>query len=226
MTRCFRARLSRTTEAEYPLEGQVLCGLRLPGGTSDDDRTILADTDGNTGGLNLDRDARDGLASLIARAAGVSTRTEKSPIRVSRLKRAEHDPARTLFAAMAEIFEQPYVPLSDAYVDRLLAREDFWALAASVDDRIVGGLTAHTLPMTRSLAREIFIYDIAVLKDHQRQGIGRLLVTELRQRAAAEGIDILFVSADNADAHALDFYRALGGTASSVTFFTFESQSR
>src|ERR1700722_3971864 len=133
MTRCFRARLSRTTEAEYPLEGQERAGASF---------TIRA-------------------ACCCREEEAMTTEPEKSPIRVSRLKRGEHEPARTLFAAMAEIFEQPYVPLSDAYVDRLLAREDFWALAASVDDRIVGGLTAHTLPMTRSLAREIFIYDIA-----------------------------------------------------------------
>jgi len=151
----------------------------------------------------------------------MTTEPEKSPIRVSRLKRGEHEPARTLFAAMAEIFEQPYVPLSDAYVDRLLAREDFWALAASVDDRIVGGLTAHTLPMTRSLAREIFIYDVAVRADHQRRGVGRLLMSHLRRMAGDAEIHDLFVPVDDEDAHALEFYRALGGSATPVTFFTF-----
>jgi aminoglycoside 3-N-acetyltransferase I len=33
--------------------------------------------------------------------------------------------------------------------------------------------------------------------------------------------DEVFVPADNDDQHALDFYRALGGSPSSVTFFTF-----
>jgi hypothetical protein len=33
----------------------------------------------------------------------------------------------------------------------------------------------------------------------------------------------LFVAADNEDTHALDFYRALGGTASPVTIFEFAS---
>jgi aminoglycoside 3-N-acetyltransferase I len=124
---------------------------------------------------------------------------------------------------MAEVFGQYCESLSDDYLDRLLAREDFWAIAACVGDLIVGGLTAHTLPMTSSSSSEIFIYDVAVRSDHQRQGVGRRLLTDLRTLAAASGIRVVVVSADNADSDALDFYRALGGAASPVTFYTFSS---
>ncbi len=122
---------------------------------------------------------------------------------------------------MAEVFEEGCEQLSDAYIDRLLAREDFWAIAAWVDDQIVGGVTAHTLPMTRTASSEVFIYDIAVRSDYQRKGVGRHLITELLESAIACGIRVLFVPAENDDPHALDFYRALGGTPSQVTLFTF-----
>jgi len=124
---------------------------------------------------------------------------------------------------MAEVFGQGCESLRDDYLDRILAREDFWAIAASVDDLIVGGLTAHTLPMTSSTSSEIFIFDIAVRSDYQRQGVGRRLLIDLRRRAAAGGISVLFVSVDNTDTDALDFYRALGGAASPVTLYTFAS---
>ena len=75
--------------------------------------------------------------------------------------------------------------------------------------------------MTRTASSEIFIYDIAVRSDQQRKGIGRLLVAELRAKAAALGIREVFVAADSDDVHALDFYRALGGAPSPVTIFTF-----
>jgi hypothetical protein len=39
----------------------------------------------------------------------------------------------------------------------------------------------------------------------------------LRAEAALQGIDELFVLADDEDAHPLDFYRAVGGAPSSVT---------
>ena len=142
---------------------------------------------------------------------------------VTRLTPRERELARRLFATMAEVFGQGCESLSDAYLNRLLAREDFWAIAACVDDLIVGGLTAHTLPMTSSSSAEIFVYDIAVRSDYQRQGVGRRLLADLRTRAAASGISVVFVSVDNADTEALDFYRALGGAASPVTLYAFAS---
>jgi aminoglycoside 3-N-acetyltransferase I len=132
--------------------------------------------------------------------------------------------ARQLFALMAEVFGEPHVPLGDAYLQRLLASEQFWAMVALADGVPVGGLTAHGLAMTRNEATEAFIYDIAVLASHQRQGVGRALVLALRAACAEHGIHVLFVGADDADTHALDFYRAIGGEASPVTFFTFEGR--
>lgn len=146
-------------------------------------------------------------------------------MQVRRLTASERELARALFTLMAAVFEEQAGPLSDAYLDRLLRRDDFWALAAFAGDAIVGGLTAHTLPMTRAERSEIFIYDIAVRADHQRRGVGRRLVTALREEAANAGITDLFVPADDDDMHALDFYRALGGVPSPVTFFTFSAGS-
>jgi aminoglycoside 3-N-acetyltransferase I len=143
-------------------------------------------------------------------------------IRSVRLQAGDRDLARALFSLMAAVFEEECGPLSDGYLDRLLAREEFWALAAFDGDQIMGGLTAHVLPMTSAETAELFIYDVAVRRDRQRSGVGRRLIADLRDRAAAVGIEVLFVPADNDDTHALDFYRALGGVASPVTFFTFD----
>jgi aminoglycoside 3-N-acetyltransferase I len=143
-------------------------------------------------------------------------------MRAQRLTSADRVVAKELFVLMAKVFEEDREPLGDAYLDRLLSREGFWAIAAFTGEgELVGGLTAHTLPMTRAEASEIFIYDIAVRTDHQRKGVGRLLVTTLRNEAASLGIEDVFVPADEEDAHALDFYRALGGVESPVRFFTF-----
>ena len=126
-----------------------------------------------------------------------------------------------MFALMAEVFDEDHTELSADYVDQLLARPDFWALGVYVGERIVGGLTAHTLPMTTSERAEIFLYDIAVHDDHQGQGLGRRLIDDLRARARAAGISTVFVPADRDDTHALDFYRALGASAAAVTMFEF-----
>ena len=143
-----------------------------------------------------------------------------------RLKPGDRDFARKLFATMAEVFEEDCETLTDAYIDRLLAREDFWAIAAYFDDQIIGGVTAHILPMTRTASSEVFVYDIAVRKDHRRKGVGQRLITELQESAAAQGIKVLFVAADNDDPHALDFYRALRGKPSPMTVFTFTHKGK
>ncbi len=142
-------------------------------------------------------------------------------IRTTRLRTADARDAKRLFALMARVFGEQHVELGDDYLGRLLSDDRFWALAALSDGEPVGGVTAHTLPMTRSESCELFVYDIAVLPSHQRHGIGRELMRALRAEAALVGITNVFVAVDAEDAHALDFYRALGGSASPVTIYTF-----
>ena len=128
-----------------------------------------------------------------------------------RLQPGDQPLAAALFAVMAEVFEEERKPLSLPYLDYLLSRDDLWIIAAFANSQLIGGITAYTLPLTRTESSELFLYDLAVLPAHQRQGAGTRLVKALRNAAA-----------DNEDTHALDFYRAVGGTASPVTFFTFE----
>lgn len=142
-------------------------------------------------------------------------------VRIRRLQPADVELARQLFAVMSEAFEEERRPLSPSYVERLLLQPDFWVMAALRGDQALGGLTAHTLPMTRNESSELFIYDIAVASGERRQGIGRKLVEALRISAAESGIDVMFVPAEADDEPALDFYRALGATATAVTFFVF-----
>jgi aminoglycoside 3-N-acetyltransferase I len=146
--------------------------------------------------------------------------------RVERLRTGDGGAARELFAMMSAVFEVAQDELSDAYVDELLAREDMWILAARHADGLVGGLTAHAFPLTRTGVKEIFIYDLAVRTDHQRKGVGRMLMQAVRQLAAEAGSGELFVPADEEDAYALDFYRAVGGEESRVRFFTFDPRKR
>jgi aminoglycoside 3-N-acetyltransferase I len=133
--------------------------------------------------------------------------------------------ARATFAMMCEVFEGPPGALSDAYLRTLLSLPTFWAFVALEDGEPVGGVTAHTLMMTRSESREVFIYDLAVRADRQRRDIGRQLVRTLQSAAAAEEIPVSFVPADDEDTHALAFYAALGGEAAPVTIFTFEGDA-
>jgi len=143
-------------------------------------------------------------------------------VNIRRLGAGDERIAREMFATMVAVFEEGHggEELDLDYVRLLLERQDFFAVVAVDGGAVVGGVTAHVLPMTRSRSSELFVYDLAVRADRQRQGIGTGLVTTLRELAAAEGIATSFVAADNDDEHALLFYRAIGGDESPVTIFT------
>ncbi len=119
------------------------------------------------------------------------------------------------------MFEDEYGGHDDSTLETMLADTRFWVFAAMDGVNVIGGLTAHVLPMTRSAMSEVFIYDLVVHPAHQRRGVGRRLMEATIAAASAEGIDVVFVAADDEDEHALDFYRALGGRPGPVTFFDF-----
>ena len=138
---------------------------------------------------------------------------------IERIAAGELDRAKELFDLLALVLgDQPGL-LSDPYVDRLLQRDSFWAITAIEQGRVIGGLTAHVLPMTNAKRAELLIYDIAVAEAHQRRGIGGALIEAARREAASQGIEVVFVLADNQDEHALRFYQKLGAIGSPVTLF-------
>jgi aminoglycoside 3-N-acetyltransferase I len=140
---------------------------------------------------------------------------------IKRLYSGDTAIAVSMFSMMALVFGETPETLSLNYAESLLKRDDFWAVAALEDREPVAGLTAFTLPLTRSETSELLIYDIAVRPEHQRRGIGRALIDTLKKLAVEAGIRTTWVPADNEDPHALEFYRAIGGKQMAATIFTF-----
>ena len=90
-----------------------------------------------------------------------------------------------------------------------------------IDKKVVGGLTAHVLPLTYFPSSEVYVYDLAVETEFQRKGIGRQLINSLKEYRAGLHFKEVFVQADLEDGHALEFYRATGGMAESVVHFSY-----
>lgn len=100
----------------------------------------------------------------------------------------------------------------DDYLRRLLAGDSFIALAAMKHGRVVGGIAAYELHKFEQQRSEIYLYDLAVLAEHRRQGIAMALVLQLKRIAAARGAHCIFVQADTApeDQPAIALYERLG----------------
>jgi aminoglycoside 3-N-acetyltransferase I len=101
---------------------------------------------------------------------------------------------------------------SAIYLRQLLGDDTFIALAALKDGRVVGGIAAYELRKFEQERSEIYIYDLAVLAAHRRQGIATALIKALKRVAAERGAYVMFVQADTGveDGPAIAFYSKLG----------------
>lgn len=106
------------------------------------------------------------------------------------------------------VFEKSSSP-SIEYLSTIISDNTLCNIGAFVDGNIVGGLSAHELP-TLSGDKEFYLYDIGVLPEYQKMGIGTSLIKELKKEAKIRNIFTIFVEAESDDAGAVAFYRSLG----------------
>ncbi len=143
-------------------------------------------------------------------------------IEIKQLTKHDLTDFQQLIVLFMEVFEHEANTIPGApYLRRLLEREDFIALVVKVDDNVVGGLTAYELRKYYSEISEIFIYDIAVQPELQRMGLGKQLLSALKDYCDTAKINEIFVAADQDDQQAVDFYHTTGGKAEKVLHFNY-----
>jgi aminoglycoside 3-N-acetyltransferase I len=101
-------------------------------------------------------------------------------------------------------------PPRGAYLDRLLSKDEFVALAALEQGKVIGGLVAYELVKYEQERSEFYIYDLAVREESRRRGVATALIEALKPIAAANGAEVIFVQADYGDDPAIALYSKLG----------------
>jgi aminoglycoside 3-N-acetyltransferase I len=99
---------------------------------------------------------------------------------------------------------------SDAYLEGLLAKPHFIAVAALDGTQVVGGLAAYVLDKFERARSEVYIYDLAVREAHRRAGVATALIRTLGRIAKDRGAYIMYVQADHGDDPAIRLYESLG----------------
>jgi aminoglycoside 3-N-acetyltransferase I len=121
---------------------------------------------------------------------------------------------KDLLAVFGEAFAEPATYLgavpSDGYLQGLLKKPHFLAVVAMDGQRVVGGLAAYELEKFEQARSEVYIYDLAVLEGHRRQGVATGLIRELGRIAKERGAYVMFVQADPGDDPAIRLYESLG----------------
>jgi aminoglycoside 3-N-acetyltransferase I len=126
---------------------------------------------------------------------------------------------RELISVFSLAFEMEY-SVDDTYLENLLQNKDAIILGVLLENKVVGGLVAFEMTPIHG-AKELYIYDIAIHPEHQRQGLGKQLIKQLKDTAKSNGVKTIFVEAESEDEGAVAFYRALGGEEVAVHHFNF-----
>lgn len=108
------------------------------------------------------------------------------------------------------------------YLTAILQKDNTVFVAAYLNHELVGGLTAHVLPSIYGKFSELYIYDMAVSRAHQRHGIGSQMLEFVKSYCRENGIIDLFVQADTVDTGARNFYKKNGGVEEDVRHYDFK----
>ena len=149
---------------------------------------------------------------------------EPKPIEIKRLNESDLPFFKSLIDLFNLVFEENRSNIgSDAALTGLLGKPHFIAMAALVEQKVVGGLTAYELPMYYADHSEVFVYDLAVKPEYQRMGVGKELIRSLQAECSRRGVREFFVLAHEEDEHAIKFYHSTGGKSERVVNFLYET---
>jgi aminoglycoside 3-N-acetyltransferase I len=93
-------------------------------------------------------------------------------------------------------------------------------VGVTAEGKTIGGLVAFEMTPIHG-TKELYIYDIAIHPDFQKQGLGKKLIETIKEEARARGVGTIFVEAEREDEGAVAFYRAIGGEEVKVNHFNF-----
>ena len=136
------------------------------------------------------------------------------PYTYRQLSAYDVEPLKELLTVFGVVFGEvqrhlTYIP-DESHVRALLARPHIVALVAHHGENVVGGLVAYELEKFENRRNEIYIFDIAVAKEHRRRGIATRLIEELRAIGRERGVGGIFVQAERGDKAAIKLYELFG----------------
>ncbi|UII77454.1 GNAT family N-acetyltransferase [Flagellimonas sp. HMM57] len=146
-------------------------------------------------------------------------------IQIIRLSKTDLLLFKKLVTLFNEVFEENSTIASDAHLQKLIAKPEFYAVVAITNDILLGGLTAYELQSYYNDKSELYIYDIAIKSEFQNKGIGKQLIQHLKELGSENSISTIFVDAHSEDKQAVAFYGSVFGEREKVDHFNFEIQS-
>ena len=104
------------------------------------------------------------------------------------------------------------VPLAPADASAFLADDGTHLLVAFEHDDPVGFVVVNELLHRHTFTRMFLVYEIGVVNEHRRRGVGRALLEAVRALAIERGVPEGFVLTNESNPAAMGLYAAAGAT--------------
>lgn len=133
---------------------------------------------------------------------------------VQQLEKRDIESFRSLIQIYVDIFGmEDYLPITNDNLQNTLQQPHFEVFVATIDNKVVGGLTIYILQPYYAAKGIAYIYDLGVAEQYQRMGIGKELLNHLKTFCAANNLEEMYVQAEAIDRHAINFYRGTNPTS-------------
>ena len=143
-------------------------------------------------------------------------------IEIKKLTHLDTDRLKQLLYLFEDVFEWPSFTMpSNKHLQRMLESPQHLVFTALLQGRIIGGLTAYVLEEFETENSLVYIYDLAVKTEYQRQGIGQQLIKGINVYCRQQGFAEVFVQSEEKDNYAVDFYRKTMDEEMKVIQFTY-----
>jgi aminoglycoside 3-N-acetyltransferase I len=110
--------------------------------------------------------------------------------------------------ALAEIHERR--PVAEAAISSFLNDPVCYLILAVEDGRVLGSLNGYSLRQPDRHRTQFLLYEIDVLQEHRRRGVGTALVNAFTDEARAAGAFEVWVVSNESTSAALAMYRKCG----------------
>ena len=103
------------------------------------------------------------------------------------------------------------VSVDPAYMRGFLADDRHYFVVAYVGEEPVGFVFGYRLSRFDGKPPMVFVYEVAVVEQHRRRGIGRALIEEAKRLADGDGCRKMLVPTNRSNEAAMALYRSAGG---------------
>lgn len=139
-------------------------------------------------------------------------------IEIKRVSKIDEKIINDLLLNLFDVSDDQDKPPTITNLEKLFADDRNYLYAAIHNGIAVGYALAYRFPSLYSNDYLAYLYDIEVLKNHRRKGVGRLLITRILTDLKSDGVKELWLGTaiDNAEGQGL--FSSTGAEKSDETF--------